>query len=270
MVKKHGDTMMPAFKNKEKEMRMNRAKKKKTCESDGSKEQMEPAEQQLFKKEEKQSGQTPERTRGDNTWDATASVNKNKHKDPHRTTTEQDLENKDSDKRRKKKDSNIKIPEAICRLALKNFYTHRLTTEDALKIFYNQQYQIEKEPINENNLAFVYLYKLLTLDYRARCVTINKKNVTTEIGATSGENEDFDDFLNDVKEHDNSIKDGNTQIHPMDVQMAVFHCADSFLRQNMVTKLSSCQYALPLLVPSPTSTNIEFPLWNVSGGGGGE
>ncbi|KAL6483797.1 hypothetical protein MHYP_G00086690 [Metynnis hypsauchen] len=47
----------------------------------------------------------------------------------------------------------------------------------------------------------------------------------------------------------------------MDVQMAVFHCADSFLRQNMVTKLSSCQYALPLLVPSPTSTDIELPLW---------
>ncbi|KAI4886749.1 hypothetical protein NFI96_004617 [Prochilodus magdalenae] len=29
----------------------------------------------------------------------------------------------------------------------------------------------------------------------------------------------------------------------------------------MVTKLSSCQYALPLLVPSPTSTDIELPLW---------
>ncbi|KAI4898656.1 hypothetical protein NFI96_008179, partial [Prochilodus magdalenae] len=30
---------------------------------------------------------------------------------------------------------------------------------------------------------------------------------------------------------------------------------------NMVTKLSSCQYALPLLVPSPISTDIELPLW---------
>ncbi|ROJ77279.1 Interferon-induced very large GTPase 1 [Anabarilius grahami] len=47
----------------------------------------------------------------------------------------------------------------------------------------------------------------------------------------------------------------------MDVQMAVFHCADSFLKQLMVTKLSQCQYALPLLVPDPFTQQIEFPLW---------
>ncbi|XP_016300837.1 interferon-induced very large GTPase 1-like [Sinocyclocheilus anshuiensis] len=47
----------------------------------------------------------------------------------------------------------------------------------------------------------------------------------------------------------------------MDVQMAVFHCADSFLKQLLVTKLSQCQYALPLLVPDPFTQEIEFPLW---------
>ncbi|KPP56465.1 Interferon-induced very large GTPase 1-like, partial [Scleropages formosus] len=50
-------------------------------------------------------------------------------------------------------------------------------------------------------------------------------------------------------------------LHPMDVQMAVFHCADNFLRQYMMNKLSFCQYALPLLVPNPVSGEIEFPLW---------
>ncbi|KAK7144059.1 hypothetical protein R3I93_015038 [Phoxinus phoxinus] len=50
-------------------------------------------------------------------------------------------------------------------------------------------------------------------------------------------------------------------IHPMDVQMAVFHCADGLLKQLMVTKLSQCQYALPLLVPDPFTQKIEFPLW---------
>ncbi len=51
------------------------------------------------------------------------------------------------------------------------------------------------------------------------------------------------------------------RIHPMDVQMAVFHCADGFLKQLMVTKLSQCQYALPLLVLDPFTQQIEFPLW---------
>ncbi len=50
-------------------------------------------------------------------------------------------------------------------------------------------------------------------------------------------------------------------VHPMDVQMAVFHCADGHLKQLMVTKLSQCQYALPLLVPDPFTQQIEFPLW---------
>ncbi|KAI2666506.1 Interferon-induced very large GTPase 1 [Labeo rohita] len=50
-------------------------------------------------------------------------------------------------------------------------------------------------------------------------------------------------------------------IHPMDIQMAVFLSADSFLRQLMVAKLSQCQYALPLLVPNLLNQEIEFPLW---------
>ncbi|XP_014883036.1 interferon-induced very large GTPase 1-like, partial [Poecilia latipinna] len=50
-------------------------------------------------------------------------------------------------------------------------------------------------------------------------------------------------------------------VHPMDVQMAAFHCSDSFLKQKMITKLSQCQYALPLLVPDPLTSNIECPLW---------
>ncbi|KAF4080895.1 hypothetical protein AMELA_G00176660 [Ameiurus melas] len=47
----------------------------------------------------------------------------------------------------------------------------------------------------------------------------------------------------------------------MDVQMAVFHCSDHFLKQLIVTKLAQCQYALPLLVPNLFTREIEFPLW---------
>ncbi|XP_049329397.1 interferon-induced very large GTPase 1-like [Astyanax mexicanus] len=64
------------------------------------------------------------------------------------------------------------------------------------------------------------------------------------------------------------VKAGNkenklTQVHPMDVQMAVFYCSDNFLQQIMVTKLSQCQYAVPLLLPNPLTGDIEFPLWTI-------
>ncbi|XP_073678862.1 interferon-induced very large GTPase 1-like [Garra rufa] len=83
------------------------------------------------------------------------------------------------------------------------------------------------------------------MDYRTRYTVIKhtKKQSDQKTPATNKE----------------SKEDPN--IHPMDVQMAVFHCADGFLKQLMVTKLSQCQYALPLLVPDLFTQQIEFPLW---------
>ncbi|KAL7863992.1 hypothetical protein AOLI_G00154120 [Acnodon oligacanthus] len=163
-----------------------------------------------------------------------------------------------------KKDTSIKIPDLIYRLNLSHFYPSKLTTANAFNIsrttFPKDEPQSAKKPPKEADLAFVYLHKLLTLDYRARYLTAHNECVSTKTGKRSAESKDFYAFLNSECEYTDS-EDGNTQIHPMDVQMAVFHCADSFLRQNMVSKLSSCQYALPLLVPSPTSTDIELPLW---------
>ncbi|KAL6483809.1 hypothetical protein MHYP_G00086810 [Metynnis hypsauchen] len=165
----------------------------------------------------------------------------------------------------KKSEHEEEILKLIRRMNLSHFYPHKLTTANVLTISrtsFQKEGPLSENPMKEEDLAFLYLHKLLTLDYRARSVTVNKENVTNE-GVTreiSKDNE-LDDFLSEVNEYNSSTKDENVQIHPIDVQMAVFHCADSFLRQNMVTKLSSCQYALPLLVPSPTSTDIELPLW---------
>ncbi|KAI4881823.1 hypothetical protein NFI96_029525 [Prochilodus magdalenae] len=94
-------------------------------------------------------------------------------------------------------------------------------------------------------------------NYGAECQTIAK-----DISRLVGDMEEHDHLDKFLSARDDSINAKEMEtIHPMDIQMAVFHCADSFLRQNIVTKLSSCQYALPLLVPSPISKDIELPLW---------
>ncbi|XP_066526975.1 interferon-induced very large GTPase 1-like [Hoplias malabaricus] len=171
----------------------------------------------------------------------------------------------DGDKNKKTEDlknnevSSINIPDLISRFNLNNFYPHKLTTKEILSIHMTSilRNESEKETLKEENLAFVYIHKLLTLDYRARYVTVHKEVAISEENTTCDEN-DFWDDENDCSDINN---DENTHIHPMDVQMAVFHCADSFLKQYIVTKLSSCQYALPLLVPNPTSEGVELPLW---------
>ncbi|KAL0157607.1 hypothetical protein M9458_045683, partial [Cirrhinus mrigala] len=95
------------------------------------------------------------------------------------------------------------------------------------------------EPHEENELVNSFLQKLMNMDYRARYTVIKHRK----------------------KEGEEDSANYNPNIHPMDVQMAVFHCADGFLKQTMVNKLSQCQYALPLLVPDQFTQKIEFPLW---------
>ncbi|KAG1928864.1 interferon-induced very large GTPase 1-like [Pimephales promelas] len=99
------------------------------------------------------------------------------------------------------------------------------------------------------------------MDYRARYI---KTKQTNEEDHTQPRDNDIFEDEGDIFKEIIFSKEAISQselIHPMDIQMAVFHCADGFLKQLMVTKLSQCQYALPLLVPDPDTQQIEFPLW---------
>ncbi|XP_043956575.1 interferon-induced very large GTPase 1-like isoform X2 [Gambusia affinis] len=118
-----------------------------------------------------------------------------------------------------------------------------------------------------NNLAYAFLQRLMMLDYRARYIPVQQ--ITLDVSdsealqvskSSDTEKGDFDALYSTNTESDQS-NNNNNHVHPMDVQMAVFHCSDSFLKQKIITKLSQCQYALPLLVPDLLSTNIECPLW---------
>ncbi|ROJ08808.1 Interferon-induced very large GTPase 1 [Anabarilius grahami] len=107
------------------------------------------------------------------------------------------------------------------------------------------------ESCAEEELIQTFIQKLLMMNYRARCIHAKENNDSFE---------DESDIFKDLS-LSNTGTSQSVQIHPMDVQMALFHCADGFLKQLMVTKLSQCQYALPLLVPDPFTQQIEFPLW---------
>ncbi|XP_043956226.1 interferon-induced very large GTPase 1-like [Gambusia affinis] len=118
-----------------------------------------------------------------------------------------------------------------------------------------------------NNLAYAFLQRLMMLDYRARYIPVQQ--ITLDVSdsealqvskSSDTEKGDFDALYSTNTESDQS-NNNNNHVHPMDVQMAVFHCSDSFLKQKIITKLSQCQYALPLLVPDPHTTYIECPLW---------
>uniref|UniRef100_A0A8C9WKT6 VLIG-type G domain-containing protein n=1 Tax=Scleropages formosus TaxID=113540 RepID=A0A8C9WKT6_SCLFO len=140
--------------------------------------------------------------------------------------------------------------EIIGRLGLEDFHPKKLTTADILTI---DRCSVGHQPQTEQDVAVASLQKLFVLDYRGRQVSLKDRNMEPI------NSDDFDimQFIDQKKKEAEKAE----SLHPMDVQMAVFHCADNFLRQYMMNKLSFCQYALPLLVPNPVSGEIEFPLW---------
>ncbi|KAM4697660.1 interferon-induced very large GTPase 1-like, partial [Rhinophrynus dorsalis] len=50
-------------------------------------------------------------------------------------------------------------------------------------------------------------------------------------------------------------------VHPLDVLCVLLHCSDHFLQQEIVSKMSMCQFAVPLLLPAGDSSYCTFMLW---------
>ncbi|KAG1928649.1 interferon-induced very large GTPase 1-like [Pimephales promelas] len=132
----------------------------------------------------------------------------------------------------------------------RRLHLHRNNNLSAADVLQITKHSLQShESCAEEELSQTFIRKLLMMDYIARCINVKENN---EQDRTQ---------QRDTVSVSNKGTSQSDRIHPMDVQMAVFHCADGFLKQLMVTKLSQCQYALPLLVPDPDTQQIEFPLW---------
>ncbi|XP_065132830.1 interferon-induced very large GTPase 1-like [Paramisgurnus dabryanus] len=146
----------------------------------------------------------------------------------------------------------------MCRLHLEGKHQN-LKTADFLQI---TEYLQLHEFCEEEKFPQAFLQKLLMMDYSARCIKIKENNEQNDtqkrhnLSSKDAYTAIFDETAKPAEDF-NKLE----PIHLMDAQMAVFYCADSFLKQLMVTKLSQCQFALPLLVPNPFTQKIEFPLW---------
>ncbi|XP_053194204.1 interferon-induced very large GTPase 1-like [Scomber japonicus] len=144
----------------------------------------------------------------------------------------------------------------LSRLHLQDKYEQKLTPAAFLKISPPVK---QHHDTSEKDLAHTFLQRLMMLDYRARYIPVKQDSPEGSHSEPQKiDDDDFDDFLSTSVDSD---QPKHPHVHPMDIQMAVYHCSDSFLKQNMITKLSQCQYALPLLVPDPVSMDIECPLW---------
>ncbi|KAM9658579.1 LOW QUALITY PROTEIN: interferon-induced very large GTPase 1-like [Trichechus inunguis] len=151
------------------------------------------------------------------------------------------------------------------RLGLEHHYPKKLGRANFHLIYKTSVYNTQ--PSSEQELPFYFLQKLLVLDYEVRYLVFKDGGNTEDPVYPSQENEAFDPYEEICEDSDNPINPSATNlrrhIHPMDIQMAIYHCADDLARQYILDKLAMCQFALPLVVPNPCSSQIEFSLWSL-------
>ncbi|XP_056097682.1 up-regulator of cell proliferation-like [Rhinichthys klamathensis goyatoka] len=130
-------------------------------------------------------------------------------------------------------------------LGLAECYGKKLTLHRVLQI--NKKSVTDVDVQSLSDLPWLFLKRLMLLQRTARsvkCSSIDEAEVS-----------EWDD------DQDSAESDCPQSVNPLDVLTAVFLCSDSFLQQEMIMKMSMCQFAIPLLLPNSDNNQITLMLW---------
>ncbi|XP_075141931.1 interferon-induced very large GTPase 1-like [Leptodactylus fuscus] len=145
-------------------------------------------------------------------------------------------------------DSKAKTFEAkLKELDMEKFGTSKLSLTEVLKVGHENLKRIVPQRIED--VPWCFLQNLMAVNSNARNTRYDQ-SLNTKLSMQQDEDMDFMDDM-----------DNSGSIHPLDVLCLLLHCSDSFLQQEIVTKMSMCQFALPLLLPSGDGPDSTFMLW---------
>ncbi|OCT59052.1 up-regulator of cell proliferation [Xenopus laevis] len=138
--------------------------------------------------------------------------------------------------------------------------------------------EIGQENINEvapqtvQDLPWALLRKLMALDSTARTIQLVDISANSGSDADSTEDNTFPQMVSE-KDYDSTDEDLSDNldfyskendfnfINPLDILCVLLHCSDMFLQQNIFSKMSMCQFAVPLLLPAGDGAECTFMLW---------
>ena len=116
-------------------------------------------------------------------------------------------------------------------------------------------------------LPYLVLQKIMLCDSRSRTcllfvhaqsaeskskikdILIDNTGNDDDDGSNNNDDDDDDDDDDDNDDSSDSEDEDENNISPMDVILALLHCSDNFLQQDLLCKLSLCQFAIPCLLP---------------------
>ncbi|XP_072542489.1 up-regulator of cell proliferation-like, partial [Salminus brasiliensis] len=130
-------------------------------------------------------------------------------------------------------------------LGLAAYYPNRLSLRSLQEI--NKDNLSDKEVASLEAMPWAFLRKLLMA------------NTTSRTLVCASEKEETNCFFDLVPESDTNSP------NILDLIVALFACADSFLQQEMALKMSMCQFAVPFLLPSDVQNQCTLMLWALRG-----
>ncbi|XP_041099497.1 up-regulator of cell proliferation-like, partial [Polyodon spathula] len=143
------------------------------------------------------------------------------------------------------------LEDVLCKLGLENCFPGRITLSTVLEI---GSESITDEPIQSlKKLPWCFLKRLMMVNVTARSTKCSAAETDTDSAL-----QDLDSVLELIASNDD--QESNT-INPLDLITALFLCSDSFLQQEMMSKMSMCQFAVPLLLPDCSTSQCTLMLW---------
>lgn len=135
-----------------------------------------------------------------------------------------------------------------------------------------------------NEIPEYIMHRLMIVDYGARAFTCKKGNRKSgrcedrdiDTNKDDDDDKDSDEDSDDANDEDSDNDDDDdrddidkdekattTTVNPMDAFLALIHCSNDFLRQDLANKLCTCQLSVPFLLPNPDrpSEEITMLLW---------
>lgn len=160
------------------------------------------------------------------------------------------------------------------KLGLKQYFPAKLSTQQVTAIDASGMYL--QDPIDDKERPLFVARKTLALNYTGRDYEISKHTATVEAVNTGIETESANVSIFDLvidQMHDLTLSESspssNTNTGPncetfssADIMLALLLCCDNILIQQLIAKLSACQYAIPYLLSTPCKSLI-MPLWSM-------
>ncbi|KAM4697661.1 up-regulator of cell proliferation-like [Rhinophrynus dorsalis] len=141
----------------------------------------------------------------------------------------------------------------LSQLKMEHHRNTKLSLQDILNVGQETINNIELKSVED--IPWYFLQKVMALNGTARKTTLNQPALSGGVRASH--------FVHDLSQLDNTDTESNISdsIHHLDVLCVLLNCSDDFLQQEIISKMSMCQFSVPLLLPNDDGQDYTFMLW---------